>query len=180
MKRTLAVLIAAVLLIGCGEPKKTSEKPKPVVTNVDYEAQGFEALKRGDVVAAIKSFDESIRVDPQNPERYVTLAQVYFQLKYYPGAISTLHGALKIDPMNAQAYYLLAASYHLQNLPEDRLKAIEAAKRSMQISLLKKDRESFEKAREMYIALVPGGDDVPQMELEQEPQDEQETQSEQE
>jgi Tfp pilus assembly protein PilF len=178
MKRLMAIAMIITFFAGCGQPDKAAEVKQPAVTKTDYEAQGFDALKKGDVVAAIKYFDESIRQDPQNPERYITLAQVYFQLKYYPGAITTLHGALKVDPMNAQAYYLLAASYHLQNLPEDRLKAIEAAKRSMQISLLKKDRESFEKARDMYIALVPGGDELPEMEPEPEPQNEQESQAE--
>jgi tetratricopeptide (TPR) repeat protein len=150
MKRLVGVLFIAAALIGCGGPKQAKQA---AVQKRDFVAEGFELLKQGQVVPAIKSFDEAIREDPRNPDKYLTLAEVYFNLKYYVGAMDTVNAALKLDPTSAKAYYLYAVSAYLTNDPQNRTTAEEAIKRAMTLYLANKDRENFEKSRQLYLAI---------------------------
>ncbi len=51
--------------------------------------------------------EEAIRINPQNPNLYVSLAVVYFKLNDAPNAQNSLKTALQIDPENRQDKELL-------------------------------------------------------------------------
>jgi len=144
MKRSLILIIGLIFIIGCGQPAEES-KQKPVNSD-KYIASGMKFLKEADIPRAIRSFDMAIKSDPTNTRNYIVLGQVYMQLKNYQGAVDVLTAATKVDAENGEAYYLLATSRALRGKEEDKIKALEAAKRSVEIYLKNRDEDRFKRA----------------------------------
>lgn len=114
------------IFAGCGEAKKndgaktvtgTMKKSQTVAVVPASEnpliTAGVAHLKKGDVRAAIQSFDEAIRDNPRDVQGYLILGQTYMHLKDFNRAIDTFIVATRVDPENGQAHYLLATNLGL-------------------------------------------------------------------
>jgi len=55
--------------------------------------------------------DESVKIDPENPESLNILGSAYIKLKQYDLALSTLMALQEIDPNNPGAHFNLAVVY---------------------------------------------------------------------
>lgn len=143
MKKILVVVLAAVMVAGCGGEQKNTGYQGAVTDKKDFIGLGMKYLEEGEAVKAIQSFDMAIRQDPRNPENYMVLGQVYLKLKQFPQAIDTFTAASEVAPNNGDILYFLALSRALDGRKE---KAIEAAQASVNLFVKNRNEEGFKKA----------------------------------
>ncbi len=122
MKNILFILLL-ISLTACSNDSK-----KEIVTKIEgdsledqmieaYEA-GVEALDKGDVLYAVKKFNEAELLYPQSQwasKSSLMAAYAYWSQAYYSNSINELKRFLKLYPNNPRldyAYYLLAMNYY--------------------------------------------------------------------
>ena len=150
MRKFVMMLAITLLLTGCGQNQaKTTEQKSSQSAPVNHIAQGMDYLQSQDVPRAIQSFDLAIKEDPTNVDNYLVLGQVYLKLKLYDRAIDTFAASIKVDPNSGEAHYLLATSKALDGRVDG---AIEAAQRSVEIFVVRKDQENLKRS----VALLKG------------------------
>ncbi len=159
MKKFFLILMAIVICSGCGQREESStstqsESSRSAAmqkgTNLTREMQmkkaidqGVEYLSKENIQGAIQSFDEAIRLNPQDPRGYVILGEVYMRLKSHERAIDTLSAGLNIAPENIEINYLLGLAYGFQG---DKNLAVHYAQRSIDLSQKQQDGENFKKS----------------------------------
>ncbi len=158
MKNALLVLVVMAIFAGCGEAKKmdgakaVSVEEKISTSSVGANpliASGLANLQKGDVKAAIKSFDDAIRENPKDVQGYIILGQTYMHLKDYNRAVDTFIVATRVDPENGQAHYLLATNLGLAG---NYTLARAQAEKSVEIFRKNRDGNNFKRA----VALLQG------------------------
>jgi len=147
MKRALYLLCILTLVAGC-TPKDSASAKTPVAVEKNSAADSFidmgiAHLQAGEVVEAVRSFDDAIRQNPRDPKGYLILGQTYMRLNNVDRAIDTLSAVLNFEPDNGEAKYFLAVAYGLKG---DREKAIEFAQKSMESFQEQQNQESFMRA----------------------------------
>jgi protein O-mannosyl-transferase len=65
--------------------------------------KGYAALRRGDMEAALRHFQHASEDEPERPQAYFALAQVYIEQGSIEQTRRSLEAALKADPKYAQA-----------------------------------------------------------------------------
>jgi len=173
MKKNFLLILTAIFVLACGraeKPGQTGMNSKTDVNNAaqskEYINKGMEQLSQQDIIGALSSFDNAIRVDPQNPENYMVLGQVYLRLRNYDKAVDTFNAGTRIDPNYGEMYYFLAAAnavrYHLAENQQQQSfyqsEGVLAAKRSVEIFVQEKDEEKFKRALALLKSLEEGGD----------------------
>ena len=143
MNKNMVILLAVVLMIGCGRADRADRKFRGVTEKRDYVSEAMEHLKNSDVVEAIKSFDLAIRQEPNNVDNYLILGQVYMKLEQADRAADTFLAATRVAPDNGEAYYFLALSEAVNGKKDE---AVAAAKRSAEIFMQAKNDEMFKKS----------------------------------
>lgn len=152
MKQYLTFLIILTfVIIGCGKKEQVKEMRDTGTVKNQYVKKGMEYLAASDVPQAIKNFDEAIRHDPTNSANYVILGQVYMKLNNLPKAVDTLRAATRVDPNDGNIYYLLAFAEGLDGRKE---KAVDSAKRSVELFVQAKEQEKLVKAMALLQSLV--------------------------
>lgn len=126
-----------------------SVKVSPEMMEAELIQKGVGYLKAGNLPSAIKNFDESIKVNPNDPRGYLILGETYLRIKNFDRAIDTFRAAVKADPQNGSLYYFLAMAYGLKG---DTVNAIPNAKKSAEIFKSNDDQQNFLKS----VALVQG------------------------
>lgn len=158
MKNALLVLVVMAIFAGCGEAKKmdgakavsSEEKMSSPSTGANpLIASGLTSLQKGDVKAAVKSFDDAIRENPKDVQGYLILGQTYMHLKDYNRAVDTFIVATRVDPENGQAHYLLATNLGLAG---NYTLARAQAQKSLEIFRKNRDGSNFKRA----VALLQG------------------------
>jgi len=121
--KNIFFILFLILLLSCSNDSK-----KEIVTKVEgnsledqmieaYEA-GVKALDGGDVLYAVKKFNEAELLYPQSqwaPKSSLMAAYAYWSQAYYSNSIEELIRFLKLYPNNPRldyAYYLLAINYY--------------------------------------------------------------------
>ena len=121
--KNIFFILFLILLLSCSNDSK-----KEIVTKVEgnsledqmieaYEA-GVKALDGGDVLYAVKKFNEAELLYPQSqwaPKSSLMAAYAYWSQAYYSNSIGELKRFLKLYPNNPRldyAYYLLAINYY--------------------------------------------------------------------
>ncbi|VAX36688.1 hypothetical protein MNBD_UNCLBAC01-1240 [hydrothermal vent metagenome] len=148
MIKNIVLVLGVVFMVGCGSSKVEEKQgmKKQTVKSTQYITKGMQYLNQKEPIKAIQSFDMAIKANPSNPENYLILGQVYLRLQNYQRAIDTLGAAVRVDPTNPEIYYLLATSRGLRWEEEDRVKSIDAAKKSIELFMQQKNQEKFQKA----------------------------------
>ncbi|MEI6438016.1 MAG: tetratricopeptide repeat protein [Candidatus Omnitrophota bacterium] len=151
MKKSMAlILIAGLLLAGCAK-KETAAVSKGLSAARKLVVEGTVYLKQGDIKNAVGSFAGAIKVAPDDFEGYFMLSETFVHLKQYPQAVSVLSTAVRQFPENGLAYYLLAVAY---DGGDQALPAIVAARRSVEIFNAKGDQDGVKRSAILLAALV--------------------------
>ena len=109
--RTLIFLFGLLLLVpltaradaGNGSDSSFTEQAKPANVKADYDA-GYRQLKAGDYKAAIKSFKQVLKGNPDHAMAYTNMAYSYRKLGKYRKAVKLYKKALGIEPNLAEAH----------------------------------------------------------------------------
>jgi outer membrane protein assembly factor BamD len=138
-------LFFLLLLFSCTKSLETksviNEKSLDLQVLEAYK-EGLENLEKGDVLYAVKKFNEAELLFPQSewaPKSALMAAYSYYSQDYYLDAIAETERFIKLYPLHPNidyAYYLTAISYYEQIIDE------------------KKDLESLTKAREYFTHVV--------------------------
>lgn len=172
MRKYLLVILLAIFVMACDKMESVQQtSPQSQNTNTAAQAKAFidkgmEYLNQQDVVSAINSFDDAIKVDPQNPENYMVLGQVYLRLRNYDKAVDTFNAGTRVGPNYGEMFYFLAAAnavrYHLAENPEQasfyQSEGVLAAKRCVEIFVQEKDEEKFKRGLALLKSLEEGGE----------------------
>ena len=143
--RFINFFLIILLCFSCS--KEVVEKSKITETNLEMQMieaykEGLKELKRGDVLFAAKKFNEAEILFPQSeiaPRSALMAAYSYYSQNYYADSIAELNRFLRVYPKykdKAYAEYLLALCYYEQIVDE------------------KKDLESIEKSKEVFLRLI--------------------------
>ena len=130
MKNIIKILliILGVLLISCSKEEKIS-----VIEEEDIEAQmieafkeGYDELNKGDVIFAVKKFNEAELLYPQSnwaPKAALMAAYSWYSQSYYGDTIFEIERYLKTYPKHKNidyAHFLLAMCYYETVVDEKR------------------------------------------------------------
>jgi tetratricopeptide (TPR) repeat protein len=77
---------------------------------------------------AIAANQQAAQLDPVNPQEYVALGGIYYQLGQYDNAIRSFQTAISLKQDYANAYYNLAHAYEQKNDTTDALAALQIVK----------------------------------------------------
>jgi outer membrane protein assembly factor BamD len=122
MKFKLIIFIFMLLMLSCSQ---NSEEKAEMIVGDQIEEQmiivykeGVDALEKGNVIYAVKKFNESELLYPQSewaPKASLMAAYAYWSQKFYRNSIEELQRFLKIYPKNKSvdyAIYLMAMNYY--------------------------------------------------------------------
>lgn len=73
--------------------------------------RGLKLYVEGNIHGAMAEFQESLRLEPRNPQALINLGYVYFDLGFLDKALALQKQALEIDRKKANAHYGLALIY---------------------------------------------------------------------
>jgi Tfp pilus assembly protein PilF len=170
MKQYAWMLLLTVFVLACG---RADQPQSNAASKIDTAAQakqlidqGMEYLNQQDVVKAIQSFDNAIKVDPQNPENYMVLGQVYLRLRNYDKAVDTFNAGTRVGPAYGELFYFLGAAnavrFHMADNSQTaelyKNEGILAAKRSIEIFVQEQDEEKFKRALALLKSLEENGE----------------------
>ena len=148
-KFIIALLITGVAFAGCA--KKESASSSTEVQARQHLMEGTVFLKQGDLMRAIQSFANAIKVAPDYFEGYFMLGETMIRLKQFPQAVSVMSAAVHRFPNNGLAYYLLALAQEGSQQP---VAAIVAARRSVDLFNAAGDQEGTQRATILLAAFV--------------------------
>ena len=121
MKEIIAILVA-FLSLGPGQmPSLLAQRD---ALRAYREAESLREQNRCD--AAVKSYNEAIRLDPENYRYYLQRGRCEYRLNNLPGARYSLEQAISLgkDEIPASVYYLLGKIYLTEN-PDDLDQAVK-------------------------------------------------------
>lgn len=108
-------------------PRVALPTPTPTVSVVAYVAEAENALSRGDYAAALVAYSTIARLEPGNPEPWITKARLYMIEQNIPAAHDSATKAVELSPKDAAALTALArAEDWLGNYEEALNRALDA------------------------------------------------------
>ncbi|MBF0478264.1 MAG: tetratricopeptide repeat protein [Candidatus Omnitrophica bacterium] len=140
MNKLLSILVLALCVSGCGSPK---DKARVSEKKASYVQVASALLAEQKVKEAALVLNQGIKAEPQNPENYILLGEIYMRIGDFEQALGVLTVAEKISPDNPGVYYMMAMNYGFN---KDFQNGISAAKKSAELFLKKDDQERFQKA----------------------------------
>lgn len=151
MKRRILVLMLAIpFFAGCGSNKKEA-KFQGVERKNNYVVEAKKFLKEKNVVDAVQILNVGIRHNSANPDNYIFLGQIYLSMRDYPRSVNVMQNAIKFCPENGRLYYLLALGARLGG---NKQLAVEAAKKSAEVSMKEKNAERLKMSLAMVRSLL--------------------------
>jgi len=170
MRKYVLLTVLSIFVLACGRTDQSQQPSEPTVDTAaqakEFINEGMEYLNQQDVVNAIGSFDNAIKADPQNPENYMVLGQVYLRLRNYDKAVDTFNAGTRVGPNYGELFYFLGAAnavrFHMaentQTAEFYKNEGIIAAKRSVEIFVQEQDEEKFKRALALLKSLEEDGD----------------------
>ena len=80
--------------------------------------QGYALARQGQHAAAVKSYQQALRISPEDEESWLSLGQSQNELGRSELAVQAYRQALRYRPESAQAYLALAELYQRQGKPD--------------------------------------------------------------
>ncbi len=111
---------ASANLIGAGDSNDRK-------TAVEYYNTGRERFEAGDLKAAIKAYQQSVKLNPESAEVYLNLGLAYLKLTKRSDAIKALKQATRLNPELAEAHYGLGLNFFEIRRPKDAAEAFKKA-----------------------------------------------------
>ena len=160
MRTMIGLFLIGILACGCGSKEKTSQEEndnstgqpdmKQAASDSSLEGKkqkllkiGMTHLNKAEIPEAVKTFNEAIKLDPNDTRPYFILAETYMHLQNYEGALAVLDNVIKLEPQNGHAYYLKGI---VSGLSGKKPEAVEAAQKSIMIFKEKQDEENFKRS----------------------------------
>jgi len=179
MKKHLPFLLLTVLMSACGKPAEqqpasssgtvAATTPAPAATPAmqakAFMDQGMAYFEKEDVVNALKSFDNAIKVEPNNGQNFLVLGQIYMRLRNYDKAVDTFNAGTRVDPNLGELFYFLGAAnairVHMSEGPQAEAyknEGIAAAQRAVEIFIKEKDEVRLKTSLALLKSLQENGD----------------------
>lgn len=92
--------------------KKTPTPPAGDARADAYIAEGDRHADEGDWAAALKSYEQAVAVDPNQPRAHIYIGDAYMSLGKYVEAFAAYKEAVRVAPTNPEAHYSLGAAYN--------------------------------------------------------------------
>jgi cytochrome c-type biogenesis protein CcmH/NrfG len=133
VKKMIAVIIVGLMLAGCQPSSPTGSSNS---NNERQEAarrlfaQSIVLLQQKDLKGAVTSLEQSIKVDPSDPNPYLLLGQILLKANEFDNAVQFLDQTAKTFPNNGTVFYMLAIANRMDG---KKLPAVLAARRSYEI-----------------------------------------------
>ena len=116
----ILLLILSILLISCSKEEKISliEEENIEAQMIEAFKEGYEELENGDVLFAVKKFNEAELLYPQSlwaPKSALMAAYAYYSQSYYGDAIFEIERYLKTYPRHKNidyAHFILGMCYY--------------------------------------------------------------------
>lgn len=131
MKKILSIVCLAMILAGCQQPAQENQ-----AGNGRQEAakkmfaQSMMLLQQKDLKGAVTSLEDSIKLDPSDPNPYLVLGQILLKAGEFQHASEFLDQTAKTFPNNGTVFYMLSVSNRMAG---KKLPAVLAARRSYEI-----------------------------------------------
>jgi predicted Zn-dependent protease len=131
VKKLIAVLCMGLMLAGCQKPPQNGP-----ATNERQEvarklfAQSMVLLQQKDLKGAVTSLEESIKVDPSDPNPYLVLGQILLKAGEFSHAAEFLDSAAKAFPNNGTIFYMMSIANRMDG---KKLPAVLAARHSYEV-----------------------------------------------
>jgi len=176
MKTYLPLILLSVLLSACEGPQQQASGPDAPVSTPQSQGtpasqskafmdEGMAYFAKEDIVNALKSFDNAIKVEPSNADNYLVLGQIYLRLRNYDKAVDTFKAGTRVGPNHGEIFYFLGASnairFHLSSgvQAEDyKAEGIAAAQRAVEIFIEQKDEVRLKTSLALLKSLKENGD----------------------
>ena len=135
----------------------------------DYKADGNKAFRGGEYADAVRSFTESLRLNPHDALVLGNRAAAFDKLGEHERAITDSMASLRIDPTYLKGYFRLATAYIAVNRPRE---ALEAVKQGLMIQRTNSQLRQLEEQATAMIAAQDGAEE--DVEIDDEDDDEEE------
>ena len=135
----------------------------------DYKADGNKAFRGGEYADAVRSFTESLRLNPHDALVLGNRAAAFDKLGEHERAITDSEASLRIDPTYLKGYFRLATAYIAVNRPRE---ALEAVKQGLMIQRTNSQLRQLEEQATAMIAAQDGAEE--DVEIDDEDDDEEE------
>lgn len=147
MKQGIVLILAVVLLCGCGlrsEPKKQAQQStKQVQQEDDFLKIALNLIKQGNALAGIQALDQAIKQDSDNIQAYILLGQTYLHMNNFDSAVDAFRAALRVDPNQGEIYYTLAIVNGLRGRKD---LAVTNAEKALLLFQKDQDGDNFKRA----------------------------------
>ncbi len=134
MRKNIFILCLMLAFAGCqpAPQEPTTEKITSGQKDASKKifAQAMLQLHQGDLKGALISLEQSIRLDPTDPNPYLVMGQILLKAEQYDKASEFLDQAAKNFPDNGTVFYMLSVSNKMSGRI---LPAVLAARRSFEI-----------------------------------------------
>jgi predicted Zn-dependent protease len=133
VKKIISILCLSVMIAGC---QQAPQQQTNNITNERQEAakklfaQSVLLLQQKDLKGAVTSLEESIKVDPTDPNPYLVLGQILIKAGEFSHAVEFLDQTAKTFPDNGTVFYMLSVANRMAG---NKLPSVLAARRSYEI-----------------------------------------------
>ena len=145
MRKAVVLLLVLFSMVGCQKKETVSQAaPTPLADSAgDYLQDGRAKLLKGDVLRAVRIFQEAVERNPKDSRAYFVLGETFMRLHQYDKAIESFSTVTQLEDTNGHAYLLLGGCYDLEG---DHEKAVDSVKKSVEIFRQKRDAVNFKAA----------------------------------
>jgi tetratricopeptide (TPR) repeat protein len=95
--------------------------------SIIFNLRGKAYRDNRDIEAALKDYDQAIRLDPNNAQAYANRGSAFHAKKQYDRALADYAKSLALKPDNATAWAYQGDSYYYAGKPEDAIKSFANA-----------------------------------------------------
>src|SRR5262245_35862812 len=103
IRQVIPAALILLTLVASPAPART-DQPDPV-TAAEFLERGNESFTKGELDAAIKDYNEAIKIDPKYADAYVARGCARWGKGEHDKSVADFSEAIKLDPDNALAFY---------------------------------------------------------------------------
>jgi outer membrane protein assembly factor BamD (BamD/ComL family) len=154
MKKILNFVFVLFVLAGCQQQAQQNQQPttdqrKDIARKLIMKS--LSDLQNRDLKSTILDLEESIKVNPSDPQAYLLMGQILLKVQEYDHAAEFLDMAAKTFPDDGTVFYMLSISDKMNG---KKLPAVLAARRSVEIFQTQQDRDNMLKSAALLHELV--------------------------
>jgi outer membrane protein assembly factor BamD (BamD/ComL family) len=158
MKKTLFILMALFVLVGCQKQETQQQPEMDQRKDVSHKLimKSLNDLQNKDLSATIMDLETSIKINPSEPEAYLLLGQILLKVKEYDHAAEFLDIAAKVFPDDGTIFYMLSIA---DNMSGKKLPAVLAARHSFEVFQAQQDKDNMLKSAALLHELIDTAQD---------------------